>query len=1209
MALIVFTYVCPSVLEIMTSLIFRSQNLAAKPLVWTEMDSNMLESYKNFQLTMRNGRKVPSLFLESTFGQETLKFPQENPTGSNEFFWPISQQYIQNAYKRCIYLFPFLYVPSYVFTLKPLMALKYSALYIFRRIFGAKNLKYVREFLCLTKAYCTPGFQTLLALVEQVWETGSLTELPSILSKSKNFMGDILLSNVAERDVSSKFPDFEVERPSLTEGNFALDKQSEIKKQLCNRNDVWEIDILHEQNICVSCMECCVDTESYFEHARLCLQTFYPQEDGLFACFRCYTDRMTLKDLLLHIYTGCLLNMRSHCTYCGDASPRCKCLGYNAMHRLISESAKNKDRPNADLLQPDNIGILLTYLELKRITNISSAMETGDYGHSLSTLADPLAFRSEDMIAYVKQVKDTIYFCTKHQSLEFGPHFRSMVASLGISEEIYIEGIFPDKWKDRMSIDLDRRVAFDKMDLQEFCIYCLDWDRSEYHMRKFHPSCFCAKGPFRTVNDLYAHYAQHKVERSCTLRNCGVSFENLRDFVGHYMSSHRDDPEVFKIKCDTLNPVEGCDAGFMRKGRQAIHNLVFHIHKPEDIDTFFTRTEILMSELDDDGCEQISDTVGVEGKNRSQGDNVNQGAQVDNDDNSDDDEHVDGVRSDNVDEDEKETKFSKKDQKEGDKTNKKGNKEYGVDEDDKGKYPCLAERCVKVGVKFDNQEALDRHISLTHKCLYPDCSFTSLEDAVLASHIQSHMKPVKGVQCKQCSIICVDNLQLQQHLQSVHNYMCYVCKSSTFLSKAALDEHVKSCTDAPFEVRRDFLDSNPEDTPLELLIDLISQSGLHIDNSSLQAIKSASIKQNRLLKNPELNSTETEVIFDLPIFPPDGSSSLAIPSGRLKSLPRFRPIDQSPMTNFLSMSHLIDELNGICIEFSSTEKTYCSLLLQQIDASAKMRMKSMLSGSQSLNSIRLETILDSARSLFFLINLKNIYIQASNLARPADESIVNYFSRLSHISRLASFHLESEKRQAWRDSNVKIQFLRQVSGQFRKSIEERENTLNCNFTPSELLKMYLNFRKEYTSDTEEVHNLYRVQNGTDGDKNVKMSNCGWTKKRQLNYKKGKVRMFNDNGPRERLRKPVEQTRSDMGDSRRGGGILNSQNDKNGEKRISKKTYDLFQKIGRQPDFKKYFCLKCSKAHLSRYCKKWPGPLSETICSRCNLYHPECQSWN
>ena len=100
---------------------------------------------------------------------------------------------------------------------------------------------------------------------------------------------------------------------------------------------------------------------------------------------------------------------------------------------------------------------------------------------------------------------------------------------------------------------------------------------------------------------------------------------------------------------------------------------------------------------------------------------------------------------------------------------------------------------------------------------------------------------------------------------------------------------------------------------------------------------------------------------------------------------------------------------AMAIEFSSTEKTYSSLLLQQIDASAKMRMKSMLSGSQSLNSVRLETILDAARSLFFLINLKNIYIQASNLAKPADESLVNYFSRLSHISRLASFYLEAEK--------------------------------------------------------------------------------------------------------------------------------------------------------------------------------------------------------
>ena len=272
----------------------------------------------------------------------------------------------------------------------------------------------------------------------------------------------------------------------------------------------------------------------------------------------------------------------------------------------------------------------------------------------------------------------------------------------------------------------------------------------------------------------------------------------------------------------------------------------------------------------------------------------------------------------------------------------------------------------------------------------------------------------------------------------------------------------------------------------------------------------------------------------------------------------------------------------------------------------------MLSGSQSLNSVRLETILDAARSLFFLINLKNIYIQASNLAKPADESLVNYFSRLSHISRLASFYLEAEKRQAWRDTNVKIQFLRQVSGQFRKSIEERENTLNCNFTPSELLKMYLNFRKEYASDTEEVHNLYRVQDNVDGESTVKRSKCGWTKKRTLSYQKGKVRTLHESGPRERLRKPVGQFRASNEGSRPSGSTAGPEGNKavGSKRQISQKTFELFKRIGRKPEFDKPFCLKCGKSHLSRYCKKYgTGPLVETICSQCNLYHQECRNWN
>ena len=899
----------------MTTILFKAHESNTNPLVWDKEDSDRLKSYRNYQLKMKNGRDVPSLFLENNMYKDTLQFPQEIPIGSKEFFWPVSQLFVQNHLKRSIYQFPFLYVPKYIYTLKPLMALKFSAVYIFRRIFGEDNINSVRKFLSITNAYCTPGFQTLLALVEQMWETGIIKNIPAILSTKKSFMEDVVLSSIAENNIPNAFPHMELEQPTLSTENFSIEKQDFVKKQIGTRNDGWDIDLLHEQCICISCLEKCDNRDAYYKHIHTCLQSFYPYEGGTYACFRCVTSGMDVCDLLLHVYGECPLNLRTHCTYCRDTSPKCKCAGNAVIRQKIKETLASTDRLNADLLRTENLSMLVTFLEIRRNEGIMAIRDSHPVHPYQIVTMDMKDYLTNDIVVYVKQINDMIYFFSKQQSLEFGPCFRDLVKNLGIADNQYIQDIFSEKWKSSVSIDQDHRIVFDKVNLQEFCVYCLSKDRTERHMRTFHPTCFCGKGPFRTPDELCSHYAQHKIEKSCSVQGCTASFESLRDFVGHYKSSHRDEPEVFKIKCDTEAQVDGCDAGFMKKGRQAIHNLVYHVSDPEEIDTFFTRVEILMSNLNDEPQDDIIDV----GNNEEHDpildthDTPGKGEQVDSD--GKEDKHQGNIEKEVSGEPTKnagnESKTPVKDpEKESDE-----DKKLNIDKDDKGKYPCPSDRCMKADIKFDTKTDLDKHIKLTHQCLYPECNFTSTEDTVLASHIQSHTKSVKGIQCRQCNIICADNLQLQQHMQSIHNYMCYVCKTSTFLSKTALDEHVKSCISAPFEARRDFLDSNPEDTPFELLIDLISQSGLHIDNSSLQAIKSASIKQNRLLKNPELNTAKTEVIFDLPIFPADGSGSLAIPSGRLKSLPKFRPAEQKPMENYLSMSNLIEELNCIAIEF------------------------------------------------------------------------------------------------------------------------------------------------------------------------------------------------------------------------------------------------------------------------------------------------------
>ena len=1190
----------------MTSILFRHFCTNNSPLAWSQEDSDRIGRDKNFFLTLKTGRRLPFLFFgEDTPEDSMLELPMEIPVGSKDLFWPPSQEFVQNSHKRSMYLYPFLIVPKYIFTFKPIMAVKFSAMYIFKRIFGEKNIRMIKQFLYMTCAYSTPGFQTLLQIAEQIWISGSLKDVPAILNKA--FMDELVLCNFAEDKIPEAFPGIELDRPSLNAENFSLAKQRIIMDSIGKRNNTFDLDVLHEQLICLCCLFCCNDKEGYEKHIIACLQKYFTFENDLYGCSRCNVFSRSLDGLLLHIYTGCPINMRARCMYCNDTSPTCKCIGTRLIQGKTKELVQTKDRSNADLLKPDNIGMLVTFLEIRRMELVQSALEH-ENSVGCVTLEDPIAIDKGDICVFLKQINVRVYFYTKDQSLEFRTGFRDLLKFLGTDIHNFVD-TFMAKWRDLISIDESALVAFEDLKLQDFCIYCLSWDKTDYHVRMFHPRCFCQKGPFRTLNDLFFHYAQHKVDRQCVFLGCTEFIEDVGHFVSHCRNSHKEGHKIFKIKCATDNPVKGCEAGLMEKSSQILHNLVYHVSGPSDLESFFNRSEILLSNLDgaSEACVTIEDASDLVG------DQENEQEQMDSEGDKDESKNDDEYESTDDDKESKDPKRSTKESVPNKGNNANKEDKINTKGDFGDKFICLSERCMKLNVEFRSQEELDRHIQLTHRCLYRGCDFVSLDDEVLTAHIHSHNKAAKGLQCKQCSVRCEDRLQLEQHYQSIHNHTCFVCKSSTFLSKTALDEHVKTCVKAPIDDRRDFLESNPEESPLECLIDLISKSKLEVDSSSLQAIKSASIKQNRLLKNPELHSSKTEVIFDLPIFPQDGGAGLPIPSGRLKSLPKFDPVDNNPMQNYLSMSGLIEEISYITVEFSSNEKTFTSLLLQQISSRAKLRMKSMLSGSQSLNSVRLETILDIARSLFFLISLKNIYIQASNLARPADESVVNYFSRLSNISRLASFYLGADQRQAWRDQNIKIQFLRQVSGQFRKTIEERENTLGCNFTPSELLKMYLTFRREYSNEVEAVQTLYRVQDeGVEGG-------CPWrkaqnqNKRRTLSYEKGRVRNLQDSNPRERLRRPPGPNRfGDRGEKSKVNNIGSRNEQKNQDKRrISSRTYELFKKIGKRPDFDRYFCLRCGKNHLSRYCRRYgSGPIDENvICSKCNLFHPECSDWN
>ena len=1195
----------------MTSVTFHGGWFQETLLPWTEQDNEMIGHVGTYRLLLQNGRDIPSLFWGGcrVEGKE-LSMPQEIPEGSNMFFWPKSQKFVKNEQKRNIYLYPFLFVPRYIYAYKPLQALRFAVVYVFQRIFGDVEYDSLEYFLKMSKIYYTPGFQTILSIAEQIWCTGTLFRVPKLVDE--DFMKDTVLSAFVEERVQDELPEAARDLPSLKFLN--LDARANIKKAASNRKLILDGATLHTGMICVKCLCQEGNGEQYFMHMRHCLQDQFPIEGNLYKCTQCLKSAMNIKTLLWHLHTGCPKTFDSKCIYCEQVPTSHNCGGiFKLRQKIVSLIDSTNTVCNADIINRHNFGLLALFLEIRRLNVFMSTFEK-DCRHEdimrLHVLQNPLKIDNLDTEVLLRQVQSNLYYVTRTGSLELSNGFGLLSKAYGKSEEDIINLVVMDGIRARCAINEEGRIEFEDLDLTRFCVYCLSFDTSQEHKLERHPKCFCGIGPFRDVDRLIKHFENHDIDRACAYENCDVSFDNLAQYAEHYRKPHKNETTTIKLKC-MEQVAKSCGVANIRIGYQVLHNLVYHVHRVEDLETFFTRSEILLSRLKEKDCEEIVDRIAVAGEGiPSQEEELVDGAESSDEDDKDEGKHGDLGDFNSKEGDKESSKEEQKPNLDGRKKGE-GRLDIGKSEDGEGRFPCRADKCQKINLVFETQEQLDEHVETTHACLYEDCDFKSLEDDVLREHMREHNKLEEGIRCNLCEVVCEDRLQLAQHRQSRHNYGCYICKKENFLSKKALEEHIQECTEAPFEDRVSYGPNETEESsPLELLIDLIEHSGLKVDSKGLKSIKSASIKQNRLMKNPELNiSQRTEIIFDLPIFE-NGDRSVSVPSSRLKTIPRFTPKDDDAMGNYISFAAVLDELSSISTEFKLSEASYCSLLLQQISPAAKLRMKALLTGSQSLNSVRLETLISIARQLFFLLNLQSIFCQASNLDHPASESLLDFFARLSMVSKLGSFYLEQEKRAAWIDSNVKLQFLRQAPAHFRKTIQERENTLGVRYTPSELLKMYLTFQKEFKAE-EKVNTLYRIQESSGNYNKPEIGQKERTQgRRPESFDRRRPRAMNTN-PRERLRQPYtrnyQESRNSPGRERRPQNCQAwSQENRENRVQISAKAFELYRRLGRKPDPDRIICLACGRiGHLAKTCRKFPGPLSRNICRKCNLYHETC----
>ena len=90
-------------------------------------------------------------------------------------------------------------------------------------------------------------------------------------------------------------------------------------------------------------------------------------------------------------------------------------------------------------------------------------------------------------------------------------------------------------------------------------------------------------------------------------------------------------------------------------------------------------------------------------------------------------------------------------------------------------------------------------------------------------------------------------------------------------------------------------------------------------------------------KHLETRISGDKHFVEIPIF--SAGPSLSIPNSRLKDLPKFYPVDDKPLTNYITFEALITELNCLVTEFFINESQYVNLLLQQIGPSAKAHLK------------------------------------------------------------------------------------------------------------------------------------------------------------------------------------------------------------------------------------------------------------------------------
>jgi hypothetical protein len=107
-----------------------------------------------------------------------------------------------------------------------------------------------------------------------------------------------------------------------------------------------------------------------------------------------------------------------------------------------------------------------------------------------------------------------------------------------------------------------------------------------------------------------------------------------------------------------------------------------------------------------------------------------------------------------------------------------------------------------------------------------------------------------------------------------------------------------------------------------------------------------------------------------------GLKPLSVPSACLGRLPRFDPTTGKPLANYLMIDDLVSEMLHIKVQYKLDESSFVSMLLSQFSTEAKNFMRSVLGTQGNLTVLPLEQILETARAIFFDVDLEHIHAQS-----------------------------------------------------------------------------------------------------------------------------------------------------------------------------------------------------------------------------------------